>query len=221
MSVQPFIFWLLAAFVPAVIGQVMGARAGSAWMSGAAALFLPVMSTFVALRVNAPYWTARTGPAGTDEIVTASRRNARLLAWTWGAGAASMLAVYMLSGLRWQHGWQYGLGMALIAVLGFAYSLRLGDAESALRTPGKLKIAAMLAAAQGIAAIGGILVLVLSGKVASVRADWAANIIFVAGGLAITVLSAIAVRTYARLNRDELIRAPELNRDGRGDQPVS
>ncbi len=220
MTVQPFIAWLLAAFVPAVIGQVMGARAGSAWISGAAALFLPVMSTFVALQVNAPYWIARTTPAGPDEIVTASRRNARLLAWTWGAGAASMLAVYMLSGLRWQHGWQYGLGMALIAALGFFYSLRLGDVKSVLRAPRQLKIAAVLAAAQGIAAIGGILILVLSGKVASVRADWAANIVFVAGGLAITVLSAIAVRTYAHLSRDELVRTREINHDGRGDQQV-
>ncbi len=221
MSVQPFIFWLLAAFVPAVIGQVMGARAGSAWMSGAAALFLPVMSTFVALRVNAPYWSARTVFNEPDTIATASRRNARLIAWTWGAGAASMLAVYWLSGLRWQHGWQYGSGMALIAALGFGYSLRLGHAESALRTPRHLKAAAMLAAAQGIAAIGGILVLVLSGKVASVRADWAANIIFVAGGLAITVLSAIAVRTYARLSRDDQAWDRELNHDDKDDRRVS
>ncbi len=220
MSVQPFILWLLAAFVPAVIGQVMGARAGSAWMSGAAALFLPVMSTFVALRVNAPYWTART-VRGPGTIATASRSNARLIAWTWSAGAASMLAVYMLSGLRWQHGWQYGSGMALIAALGFAYALQLGNANSVLRAPRHLKTAAMLAAAQGIAAIGGILILVFSGKVASVRPDWAANIIFVAGGLAITVLSAIAVRTYARLSRDDLVCERELSRDDRGDQPVS
>jgi len=50
-----------------------------------------------------------------------------------------------------------------------------------------LGVAAVLAATQGIAAIGGIMILVMSGKVASHRADWAANIIFIAGGLAITV----------------------------------
>ncbi len=205
MSVQPFIIWLLVAYSSAVIGQVIGARAGAPWISGVAALLLPVMSILVALRVNGPYWAGQSGLHSPDAIAAASRRNARLIAWAWGAGSASMLAVYLLSGLRWQHGWQYGSGMALIAALGFGYSLRLGDTQSILRRPQHLKLAAMLAAAQGIAAIGGILVLVLSGKVASVRADWAANIIFVAGGLAITVLSAIAVRTYARLTRDEPI----------------
>ncbi len=203
MSVQPFIPWLLAAYLPAVIGQVIGARFGSPWISGAAALILPVMSTLVALRVNAPYWTGAPVPARAEILANASRRNARLLAWTWGAGAASMLSVYLLSGLRWQHGWQYGSGMAVIAALGFIYSLRLGDKASALRQPRNLSFAAMLAAAQGIAAIGGILILVFSGKVASAKGDWAANIVFVAGGLAITVLSAIAVRTHARLSRDD------------------
>ena len=209
MSVQPFIPWLLSAFVAAVIGQVVGARLGLPWLSGSAAVCLPFMSTFVALRVNQPYWTQPLPMGEVDAVATASRRNARLLAWTWGAGAASMLAVYLLSGVRWQHGWQYGSGMALIAALGFAYSLHLGKVGSVLRSQRHLKAAALLAAAQGIAAIGGILVLVVSGKVASVRGDWPANIVFVAGGLAITVLSAIAVRTYARLNRDDTDGLPE------------
>ncbi len=203
MSVQPFIPWLLAAFVPSVIGQVIGARVGSAWLSGTAALILPVMSILVAMKVNAPYWEKRATPGCIDALANASRRNARLIAWTWGAGAASMLAVYLISGLKWQHGWQYGSGMLLIALLGFLYSLIIGEPASVLRRPGVLNAVAMLAAAQGVAAIGGVTVLVLSGKVASNKADWAANIIFVAGGLAITVLSAIAVRTHARLSHDD------------------
>jgi len=207
MSVQPYIPWLLAAFVPAVFGQVVGARVGSPWISGAAALFLPVMSIVVALKVNTPYWERTAASTGADALADASRRNARLMAWTWGAGAASMLAVYLLSGLRWQHGWQYGSGMVLIAALGFFYSLSLGVPTSVLRRPGPLNVAAVLAASQGIAAIGGIMILVMSGKVASHRADWAANIIFIAGGLAITVLSAIAVRTHACLSHGD--------RDGR------
>ena len=200
MSVQPFIPWLLAAFVPAVIGQVIGAAVNSPWISGAAALFLPVMSTVVGLKVNAPYWARVTAPSGVDALANATRRNARLMAWTWGAGAASMLAVYLLSGLKWQHGWQYGCGMVLIAALGFLYSLSVAAPTSTLRRPGCLNAAAMLAATQGIAAIAGIMILVLSGKVASAKGDWAANVIFVAGGFAITVLSAIAVRTHARLS---------------------
>jgi hypothetical protein len=202
MTITPFVPWLLAAFVPAVVGQVIGARLGAPWLSGAAALFLPVMATTISLKVNAPYWSDGAMLRERDAIASASARNARLIAWTWGAGAVSMLAVYLLSGLRWQHGWQYGTGMLLISGLGFSYAVNVGLAQSPMRQPRYLTTAALLAAVQGIAAIGGIMILVLSGKVASPRGDWAANIIFVAGGLAIAVLSGIAVRTYARLSRD-------------------
>lgn len=206
MSIEPFIPWLLAAFVPAIFGQVVGASVGSPWISGSAALFLPIMTTAVAFKVNAPYWSAAS-PRGLDAVAGAARRNARLMAWAWAAGALSMLAVYKLSGLKWQHGWQYGAGMLLIAIAGFAYALGIAAPESSLRRPGYLNAAAMLVAAQGIAAIAGVMILVLSGKVASVKGDWAANIIFVAGGITITMLSAIAVRTHARLSHDD--------RDGR------
>lgn len=209
MSVQPFIPWLLTAFLPAVAGQVIGARIGSAWVSGTAALFLPAMSILVALKVNAPYWSERVDVSPSGMLADATRRNARLIAWTWGGGAASMLAVYLLSGLRWQHGWQYGGGMLLIACLVFLYSLSVGLPGSALRQPRLLAAAAMVTALQGIAAIGGIMILVISGKVMSPKADWAANIVFMTGGLAITVLSAIAVRTHASISHDDTDDRPE------------
>ncbi|MEQ1611711.1 MAG: hypothetical protein ABL904_03080 [Hyphomicrobiaceae bacterium] len=200
MPVNPFIPWLLAAFVPAVIGQVIGARIGSPWISGAAAMFLPIMSIVVALKVNSPYWQRATAPSGIQAIADASRRNARLIAWTWAAGAVSMLAVYRFSGLRWQHGWQYGSGMVLIASLIFIYALSIESPSSPLRRPRLLNAVALMAAAQGIAGTAGIMMLVISGKLGSMKGDWAANIIFVAGGFAIMVLSAIAVRTHARLS---------------------
>lgn len=209
MSVQPFILWFLVAFTSAVLGQVIGARMGSPWLSGTAALLLPVMATLVALCVNQPYWHRCTGPADVATQITAAGRNALLMAWSWGAGAASMLAVYLFSGLRWQHGWQYGAGMAVFAALGALYATQIDRPGSTLRRPLVLDAACLVAALQGIAAIGGVMVLVLSGKVTSQKADWAANIIFVAGGIAITVLSAIAVRTHARLSPDDRDGRPE------------
>lgn len=203
MPVNPFIPWLFAAFVPAVLGQVIGARIGSPWISGAAALFLPAMSIAVAMKVNSPYWDRARAPVGLEAIADASRRNARLIAWTWAAGAISMLAVYRLSGLRWQHGWQYGSGMVAIAALVFIYALSIEHPSSPLRRKRFLNAVALMAAAQGIAAIAGIMMLVMSGKLGSMKGDWAANIIFIAGGFAITVLSAIAVRTHARLSLDD------------------
>jgi hypothetical protein len=203
MPLHPFIPWLLAAFVPAVIGQVIGARLGTPWISGTAAVFVPLMAITVALRINTPYWSQNLSEPGLGPIIDASRRNARLIAWTWATGGVSMLLVYLLSGLRWQHGWQYGSGMVLIATLIFGYAVAVKSPSSYLRRPGLINAVAWMAAAQGIAGTAGIMLLVISGKLASMKGDWAANIIFVAGGFAITVLSAIAVRSHARLSRDD------------------
>ena len=202
MPVRPFLPWLMAALVPAVLGQVIGASASAPWISGSAALFLPVMTILVGLRINAPYWEADRAALDSEALIEASGRNARLIAWTWGAGGLCMLAVYLLSGLKWQHGWQYGSGMVLIGALGFFYARSLGLRGSPMGRPAFLTAAALMAAAQGVAAIAGVMILVMSGKVASQRGDWAANIIFVAGGLTMTVLSAISVRTWAHLNPD-------------------
>ena len=154
-----------------------------------------------------PYWNRTTPPTGIEALADASRRNARLIAWTWAAGAISMLAVYRLSGLRWQHGWQYGSGMVVIAALVFVYALSIESPSSPLRRSRLLNAVALMAAVQGIAGTAGIMMLVISGKLGSMKGDWAANIIFIAGGFAITVLSAIAVRTHARISLDD--------RDGR------
>ena len=202
MALRPFLPWLIASLVPTVLGQVIGASVSAPWISGTAALFLPVMTILVGLKLNAPYWGEEQVHRDSEILIAASERNACLIAWTWGAGGISMLAVYLLSGLKWQHGWQYGSGMVLIAGLGYVYARSLGSRGSPMRRPQFLTAAALIAAAQGVAAIAGVMIIVMSGKVMSQRGDWAANIIFVAGGLTMTVLSAIAVRTWARLNPD-------------------
>jgi hypothetical protein len=54
---------------------------------------------------------------------------------------------------------------------------------------------------QGIAAVAGLVFLIGSGKLETVRPDWAANQIFLFGGLTIVGLSAIAVVTQRKLMR--------------------
>ena len=58
-----------------------------------------------------------------------------------------------------------------------------------------------LTTVQGVAALVGLVFLLGSGKMGTPRDDWAANYIFLFGGLAIVGLSAIAVITQRRLLR--------------------
>ena len=53
-------------------------------------------------------------------------------------------------------------------------------------------------ALQGIAALVGVAILLLSGKVEAQGRDWAANVVFIAGGLALFALSAMAVLAERR-----------------------
>jgi hypothetical protein len=55
--------------------------------------------------------------------------------------------------------------------------------------------------AQGFAAAVGVLILIVSGKLTAGKGDWIANLVFVAGGVAIAALSALSVRTQRRLMR--------------------
>lgn len=131
----------------------------------------------------------------------AGRINAQLIGTVYGWGGLAMLAVYMLSGLAWRHGWQYGLGMLLIALGLHLFARSLVSPSSRFATPGALGLAAVLALAHGIAAALALVVLVVSGKLATLKQDWAANHIFVAGGIAAVTLSMLAFATYRRLPR--------------------
>jgi hypothetical protein len=57
------------------------------------------------------------------------------------------------------------------------------------REDARLRLAAPLAAAQGLVAAGGLAALALSGKLWSTRADWAANRVFAALAVAVLAIS--------------------------------
>lgn len=129
----------------------------------------------------------------------AARSNALLMALIYGWGGLAMLAVYLSTDLGWRHGWQYGSGMLLIAAGLYIHAQRLRDTNSALAKPQRLDRMAWVAFAQGVAASIALVWLALSGKLASPKGDWAANYIFVAGGLAIVISSLLAFLTHRRL----------------------
>lgn len=119
----------------------------------------------------------------------------------YGWGALALFAIYTLTELWWFHSWQYGAAMALIAaaLLGFVHVL--GDEESLFRSQVSLDVSAMLGLAQAAAAAVALGMLAASGKLESVKADWPANHVFVAGGLALIVISVIAAVTHFKLRR--------------------
>jgi hypothetical protein len=201
MSLQRLMPWICAALAASVAVMVTGARLGRPELSAAAAGFFALTIVAVGWLVNRPAWQLDAARTPVDAAPVAARRNARLMAITYAWGAAAMLTAYTLTGLRWYHAWQYGLAMTLLAAILFLYAVAIGREGSRLRQRPLLLGALQLTVVQGAGALAGALFLIVSGKVATPRPDWAANHIFLAGGLAIAALSAIAAITQGKLAR--------------------
>jgi hypothetical protein len=165
--------------------------------AGASALVLIV----VAYLSNRSLWRLPADRITAVAAPVAGVRNASLIALAYGWGAASLTAIYVLSGLRWQHGLQYAAGMALIGVLIAVYARNLAKPDSPLRAPRAQLAMLRITVLHAMAAAGGLGFLFLSGKLKSGKGDWPANIVFLMGGLAVLSLSAIAAITQWRLSR--------------------
>ena len=203
MSLAKIVPWLLALQAATIAGMMLAARADltAATTLLAAAFVAGAIVAFT--RANAPYWRGSDSAAPHGAPVSAMRRNTRLAALTYAWASLAMQGVYTtpVTGLRWHHGWQYALIFALLAVVSFLYARALGREPPSPLHPRLMRMAAPLGAAQGLIAAAGLAYLAGSGKLLQHRADWAANIIFVATALAIMVLGAVTLRTHAALLR--------------------
>lgn len=183
----------LAAFV----ASCSSANAG---IASVAALTFTVLSLVAAVRdKNEGLAVARAEGAEAADHLRVSLSDLLALVYVWGGLAMSI--TYQASGLKWQHGWQYGLGMLLIGtgIALYARWLRkfpAGPSKDAARSR-----AVRLVMVQGVAALLGLLWLVFSGKLATLRDDWAANIIFLAGGSAVAGISAVIAQLHLALER--------------------
>ncbi len=198
MSLQKLMPWLVAALLLSAATMWWAAGQNARGMSTAAASLFVALVMGVGIWINGQALKKPTREAQAQFHML--RRNTRLTALVYAWGAASMLAVYMLTDLKWRHGWQYGSAMALIAggLLGYVHAL--GKPNTLLASPSRLAHVGTLTIAHGLAAVGGLAFLVGSGKLATIKSDWAANDIFLAGGVAVAVLALVTALTHRRLN---------------------
>lgn len=189
--------WLVALLLASAATMSWAAARDLRGVSAASAFAFIAAIVAVAQIVNGAALRRPDGEARAQYHML--RRNTRLAAMTYAWGAAALMAVYVLGDLKWRHGWQYGAAMALIAGALLMLVDRLGRPGNVFDTPRMFARVVPLALAHAAAAAGGLVFLVGTGKLATVKGDWAANHVFLAGGLGIVALSLIAARTHRRL----------------------
>ena len=199
MSLQRALPWLVLALVASVVFMIACAGRDLSTLTGSASAAFAALIVIVGLGINKPLWGLDAARITDTAAPIAALRNARLMALTYAWGAAAMTGVYTLGGLRWQHGWQYGAGMALLALFSWGFGAAIGNAQNPATKRMLLLRGLQLTIVQGVAAAAGVLYLLTSGKLMTLRSDWAANQIFIAGGVAIAILSAMAIRTQWKL----------------------
>jgi hypothetical protein len=194
MSLQPLIASVVVALFMSAGSMAYGVAINARSITVASALAYAIVILFVAWRVNRPAWFA-AGKDASGLLFHTMRRNTRLAALVYAWGAAAFFAIYGLTDVRWQHGFQYGTAAAILAGIFLYYVHRLGpdDTESvpALR----------LTVLHGLAVTAGLVFLFAADKLATPKGDWPANYIFLFGGLAIVGLCYMAFVTQMRFRK--------------------
>ncbi len=199
MPLKPLLPAIVLAFFASILVMVLAAIRDARFLCALAATLFALQMIFAMLRVNVPLWRTPATQLEDGAVIGSAWRNALLTAVVYAWGAAAMLAVYSLSALSWRHWWQYGAAMGIIAAGIFLYAYRLSQADERLRTPRALDIATGLAALQGLAVCGLLVFLVVSGKLGTLKADWAANQIFSIARATLAIISILSVLTRRKL----------------------
>lgn len=198
MALQRLMPWLVALLLLSAATMWWAAARDTRMISALAAFGFVAVLVAVAQIING---AALRSPGGEPRLqFHMLRRNTRLVALIYAWGAAAMMAVYVLGDLKWRHGWQYGAVMALAAGALLMLVDRLGRPGNVFDTPQMFGRVVPLTLAHALAAAGGLAFLVASGKLATAKGDWAANHVFLAGGLGVLALALIAARTHRRLD---------------------
>lgn len=194
-----------ALFLPALIGLALasvtlmlyGAVYGDTAVMIAAAAAFAGITLYASWSINVRIKnSASTGDSPIRVALLSLRATSMITALVYFWGGLAMFLMYEVSGLTWQHGWQYALGMGAIGAAIAAYALGLRRANSWLNSDLAIETAIRITLLHGLAAAAALFWLLISGKLLSAKGDWAANIIFVSGGVAVAGICAIVIRTY-------------------------
>ena len=185
---------LLAAVLSIVVGVLAAARGASVPLGLAVGLFA-VQVLLTLWRINAPVWRTKSPPTpAADWALSNTVLTTIVYAW----GAAALFCIYGLSGLHWRHWWQYGAGMALLAVLALLCARHLASERGSRTRASTLNIIMAITVAQAVSVAAALVYLVASGALDTLKGDWAANHVFIAGGLMIGAISLVSLLAYWR-----------------------
>lgn len=195
-SLVPLLPWLLLAAAVSVTMMVLGAGRGDRLLPALSAGLFASLVVGTGLGINAPLWSRATAALkGPSLVRSALRCNVWLAALIYAWGASAMFGMYSLSDLVWRHAFQYAGGASVFAAGIALYGFSLGRAGG----PGIPPI--VLTALHGTAAAGGLIYLIGSDKLATLKSDWAANEVFLWGGIAVVALCTMSVLTQWRVTR--------------------
>jgi hypothetical protein len=199
ISLRPLLPGLLLASAFSVTMMVLGVGRGNHFLPAISAGLLAALVVGTGLGINAPLWsrTGRpfAGHEGPAAVKEALRCNVWLAALVYAWGASALFGMYSLSDLVWRHAFQYASGAALFAACISIYGYRLGRIRTLPIPP------LMLTLIHGLAAAGGLVYLIGTGKLDTTKGDWAANEVFLWGGFAIIALCIISAVTQTRVIR--------------------
>jgi uncharacterized membrane protein len=198
MTLRPSLPWLLTTLAAALIAMFLAASALQKVEAAIAAAVFVFFIVTAAIRTSAPVWRRAPG-AGAITPRDALIATTRLVMLTFLWCGIAFYAIYLGAGIRWQHGWQYGSAMLLVAGAYAYYLSRLRDPYDDWSKPQAIERMVRFMAYQAFAIGAGLVWLISSGKLATLRGDWAANQLFLAGGFAVICLSAIIVKTNSAL----------------------
>lgn len=199
MPLQPIVPALILATTMSIMSMVWSVGAGARTSSLWAAIAFAGVAVIAAILVNRPVWKTNADMTRDDRrhlAIQTARRNAWMMSSVFAWGGLAILAIYTLTELWWWHSWQYGGGMILISAALFIFAHVMGHEKSLLRTDSARDAGAWAAVAQGTGAAFGLGFLLATGKLGSVKPDWPANHVFLAGGLALIAISALSAATH-------------------------
>jgi hypothetical protein len=199
MSLRPPLSWLIATLTTALFALYMAASTSRKLEAAIAAAVFAIILIAAAIRTNSPLWRRTTAKSGVTQR-DALWQTTRLIMFAYLWCGIAFYAVYLGTKLHWQHGWEYGSAMLLIAIAHAFYLRRLSNPGDTVSTPSAIERAVRLASYQGFAVAVGLIWLIQSGKLSSLKGDWAANQLFLAGGFAVMCLSVIVIKTNAALS---------------------